>query len=104
MTRALLHFVKCDFGKGGVAFIERDIADMDLETTVADIASGQIDNVLAVYETCEEGPIFRDVTEDIAKAVMAVWADEDQPLQDWQHSFVELFVSVTAANSFRRAA
>ena len=77
---------------------------MDRKTTIADIASGQIENVVAVYEACEEGPIFRDVTEDIARDVMAIWSDENEPLQDWQHSFVELFVSVTAAASFRRAA
>ena len=100
----MLHFVKCDFGSAGLAFVQREPAEMDLATTIADIASGQIENVVAVYEACETGPIFRDVTEDVARTVQDIWVGQAEPLLDWQFEFIAHHVSVQAALSFRRAA
>lgn len=83
---------------------ERDVADTDRKTTVADISSGEIEDVVQVLEVNPVEGTCRDVTEDIAREVMTAWANDAEPLLDWQFDFVEQFVSMQAAQSFRRAA
>ena len=99
ITDRMIYIVVC-----GNILPERDTADLDRKTTVQDIAAGQFEGVTQILECNPVEGTCRNVSEDIAREVMEIWADEDEALQDWQHSFVELFVSVTAANSFRRAA
>jgi len=83
---------------------ERDVADTDRRTTVADIASGEIEDVVQILELNPVEGTCRDVTEDIARDVMTAWADDAEPLLCWQYEFVEQFVSMQAAQSFQRAA
>lgn len=61
------YFVLCRFSKGATAFIERDTADMDLQTTVNDILSLQIENPVQVF--CAEGGHWTDATEQVAQLV-----------------------------------
>lgn len=99
----MVYLVICGH-KSGPYIPERNIADMDRKSIVADIASGKIDDVLQVIEFNPIEGTSRDVTEDIAHDVMTVWADEGEPLLNWQFEFVEQFIGFRAANSFQRAA
>lgn len=81
---------------------ERDTADLDHVTTVRDIATGQFASVVQVLDPFEH--TSRDVTEDIAREVMALWTSQGESLSDWQYEFVEQHVSLQAARSFQRAA
>jgi transcriptional regulator NrdR family protein len=83
---------------------ERSVSDLDRASTVKDIAAGQIEDLVQVIECNVVEGTSRDVTSDIARDVMNIWANEAEPLADWQYVFVEMFVSKQAADSFRRAA
>lgn len=85
----LLHFILCDFGKNGREWIARDVGRMNRADTVEDIRSGEIKNVVRVLECSLEGPICRDVSEDILRAADR-WNDSDPPLSgtervNWLH-------------------
>lgn len=85
----LLHFILCDFGKIGREWIARDVGRMNRADTVEDIRSGEIANVLRVLECSLEGPICRDVTEDILRAA-GKWDEINPPLSgtarvEWLH-------------------
>lgn len=64
-----LYFVECDFGKAGLAFVERAPADMNRATTISDIAANQwnapVVKVLAVTPATNSS---EDVTEEILLA------------------------------------
>lgn len=79
---------------------ERDVKDMGREATIKDIAAGQFENLTRVLEL----PTGADVSEDLAKEVMTIWADAGEPLTYRQYEFVESFVGTRAARSFLRAA
>jgi hypothetical protein len=103
ITDQMTYIVICA-SESGPYVRERDVSDMGRKTTVADIASGQIEDVVQVLECNPVEHLCSDVTKDIAKDVMTVWAREAQPLRDWQFDFVEQLVSMQAAASFLRAA
>lgn len=84
--------------------IDRYTEELDRETTVKDIAGGQYDQLIQVLEINPVEGTCRDVTEDIGREVMTLWADEGEPLCDWQLDFVENFCGMQAAAAFRRAA
>ncbi|MDB5584853.1 MAG: hypothetical protein JWR80_10029 [Bradyrhizobium sp.] len=97
-----LPVVRAKNGKTIVA--ERDTADMDRLATIGDIADGQIEDLVQVLECNPVEGTCRDVTEDIARSVMHLWASQGEPLRDWQREFIELHISIQAANSFAREA
>ena len=90
--------------KDGDYVAQRPLSDLDRKTTIQDIASGEIEDLVQVLECNPAERICNDVTSDIAREVMEVWADKGEPLADWQYVFVEMHVSLSAARSFRRAA
>lgn len=90
--------------KSGAYVPERNVSDLGRAETIADIAAGQVENVVSVIEVNIADLTSRDVTSDIAREVMTLWANDGEPLTDWQRDFVEQLVSIEAANSFRRAA
>jgi hypothetical protein len=79
---------------------ERDVKDMDRAGTIKDIADGQFENLTRVLEIGSGA----DVTADLAKDVMTIWARSGEPLSYSQYQFVELHVGTRAARSFLRAA
>lgn len=79
---------------------ERDAKDMDRATTIKDIVDGQFQNLTRVIEVGTNN----DVTLDLAREVMTVWAHQGEPLSFWQYEFVELHIGTRAARSFLRAA
>jgi hypothetical protein len=90
--------------KDGAYLPERKLSDLDRATVIKDIADGQYEGLTQVIEFNPAEGICRDVTEDIAREVMTLWARQGEPLRNWQYEFVELHVSMQAAQSFRRAA
>jgi hypothetical protein len=83
---------------------ERDECDMDYITTLNDIADGQFAGLAQVIEINPAEHSSRDVTEDFAQAVSDIWADQGEPLLDWQREFVEAHLGVSFANQFAQAA
>ncbi len=83
---------------------ERDTSDFDRATTIKHIAEGQIENLVQVIELNPAEHTSRDVTEDIAREVMTIWAHQGEPLTFNQYSFVEFHVGTRAARSFLRVA
>lgn len=79
---------------------ERDVCDMDRATTIRDIADAQYDRLAQVIEINPVEGTCRDVTEDIAREVMTVFASQGEPLSRWQRDFVEQHVGMQAAASF----
>jgi hypothetical protein len=75
-----LYFVECDFGKAGLAFVERSPADMDRKTTVADIAANQWSaDVVKVLAVTPGDFSAEDVTEEILADAGLVSAEHDNP-------------------------
>ena len=90
--------------KGGAYLPERKLSDLDRATTVKDIAAGQYEDLIQVIELNPVENICRDVTEDIAWEVSALWSANGEPLSDWQQDFIEQTIGLEAARSFPRAA
>lgn len=94
-----VYFVLCQF-KSGRAWVERDPASMDFNSTVEDIADGQIEDMVSVLEIA--GGAATDATDKVSRAVMTKWAHEGEPLTHAQYNFVEMHVGTRAARSFLR--
>lgn len=99
----MLYLVICS-DKGAEYVAEREMSEMDSGTTLRDIAAGEWTNLSRVLVINPVEHICSDVTEEFTRSVMNLWANNDEPLTDWQRDFIEQHVSIQAANSFRRAA
>ena len=84
---------------GGAYMPERNETDLDRATTVKDIATAQLEGVTQVLECNPVEGTCRDVTEDIARDVMQVWADQAEPLAYWQRVFLESHIGVQATRA-----
>src|SRR5262245_18532217 len=65
-----LHFVLCDFGRSGQAYVETDPAESDASTIVRNLLRGQYDRPVRVLALNVEEGWVRDVS-DIATAQTA---------------------------------
>ena len=90
--------------KGGAYLPERKLSDLDRATVIKDIAGGQYEDLIQVIELNPVEGTCRDVTEDIAWEVSAIWSANGEPLSDWQQDFIEQTIGLEAARSFPRAA
>lgn len=90
--------------KGGAYLPERKLSDLDRATTVKDIAAGQYEDLIQVIELNPVEGICRDVTEDMAWEVSAIWSANGEPLSDWQRDFIEQTIGLAAARAFPEAA
>ncbi|MBN9601846.1 MAG: hypothetical protein J0G33_02835 [Afipia felis] len=70
---------------------ERDVADMDRKAVVADIACGELEDVLQVLEMNPAEHVCSDVTSDILReAAFSILNDTDyDDLNDWQRDFID---------------
>ncbi|WP_022723388.1 hypothetical protein [Rhodopseudomonas sp. B29] len=100
------YIVICAHHAGGYLLERNNLTDLSRSETITDIVSGEIDPkaVCQIIEIDLDAGTSRDATKDIARAVMTRWADRAEPLSQDEYEFVESFVSIQAANSFRRAA
>lgn len=60
----MIYFVQCRY-KSGLAWAERDPANMSRRDTIADICSGELPDVVTVLECNSVEHVCSDVTEDI---------------------------------------
>jgi hypothetical protein len=83
-----VYIVLNDFGQLGRAYVETDEAAADVQTVVNNISSGEYSNPIRVvaFNTAEEWS--RDVTEDIARALLEREAREGD-LSEPAKEFVE---------------
>jgi hypothetical protein len=62
-----LHFVLCDFGRSGQAYVETDLTEADASTIVRNLLQGQYDRPVRVLALNVEEGWVRDVSEIIAE-------------------------------------
>ena len=84
-----VHIVLDDFSKRGRVYRETDEAAADLATVVDDILSGQYNapSRIVAFNTAEGWA--RDVTEDVAREVLARAVEQDQPMPPSVRAFIE---------------
>lgn len=99
----MAYIVVCDGSDGGY-LPERKVSDLDRATVVKDIADGQYEGLTQVIEINPVEGTCRDVTEDIAWEVSALWSRDGEPLSDWQRDFIEQTIGIAAARAFPEAA
>ena len=90
--------------RSGEYLPEQNVSSLDRATVVKDIADGQYEDLIQVIELNPVEGTCRDVTEDIAWEVSAIWSANGEPLSDWQQDFIEQTIGLEAARSFPRAA
>ena len=84
-----LHFVLCDFGKYGKSYIETDPSEADRDTIVRNMIEGQYNHPLRVIALNPAEGWSRDVSEEIAKAVVTAAEADDRVLTAGTSAFVE---------------
>ena len=84
-----LHFVLCDFGKYGKAYIETDPSEADRDTIVRNMIDGQYGRPVRVIALNPAEGWSRDVSEEIAKAVLTAAEVEDRVLTAGTSAFVQ---------------
>ena len=95
-----VHFLLNDFGGLGRAYVETDEAEADQATIVDNILSGQYSSPLRVIAVNTTEGWARDVTEDIAHAVLDRARSDHRPIADSAQEFLErvLRISETSAD------
>lgn len=79
------YFVLCQF-KSGLVWAERNPANMSRRDTIADIMTGDLENVVKVMEANEAEHIWNDVTEDImaeAGCLLGIGVRTEQDALAW---------------------
>src|SRR5258708_13596817 len=84
-----LHFVLCDFGALGTAYVETVPAEVDRDTIIRNMMSGEYDHPLHVIAVNLAKGWARDVSEDIARALVETAVPSAQSLPPGTHGFVE---------------
>lgn len=79
---AMLYFIQCDFGKLGLAWLER--SDTSRTALIRDILSGEVQDVTAILECNPVEHVCSDVTADIL--AIAQREVEAQPInrEEWR--------------------
>jgi hypothetical protein len=80
----MLYFVQCDFGRRGLAWVER--SDCSRKATIRDIRSGELEDVICVLECNPVETICRDVTEDFL-----TFAREGDPLTETERERARIY-------------
>lgn len=81
--------ILCRADNGDIYSTERTLCNDDRAAVVRDIASGQIDNVLSVFEFNPAEQWSCDISEDIARDVLRYCFDEDGEIAPVCIDFVE---------------
>jgi hypothetical protein len=84
-----LHFVLCDFGHYGRAYVETDPTKADASTIVRSLLQGQYGRPLRVLALNTEEGWVQDVSQLIARKVRAVAHGEKQELTDGTRAFID---------------
>jgi len=84
-----LHFVLCDFGHYGRAYVETDPTRADASTIVRSLLQGQYGRPLRVLALNTEEGWVQDVSQLIARKVRAVAYHEQQELREGTRAFID---------------
>jgi hypothetical protein len=84
---ATLHFVLCDFGKLGQAYMETDPNEADRDAIVSGLVSGQYPRPLKVIALQPDGT-WRDVSIEIAWSAMKAAAVGGTSLPEGTRDFI----------------
>jgi hypothetical protein len=84
-----LHFVLCDFGRSGQAYVETDPTEADASTIVRNLLQGQYDHPVRVLALNVEEGWVQDVSEIVAAKVQEVARREEQGLTAGTRAFIE---------------
>jgi hypothetical protein len=84
-----LHFVLCDFGRSGQAYVETDPAEADASTIVRNLLQGQYSRPVWVLALNVEEGWVRAVSKIIAAKVRDVAWREKQNLTSGTRAFIE---------------
>jgi hypothetical protein len=84
-----LHFVLCDFGRSGQAYVETDPGQADASTIVRNLLEEQYDRPIRVLALNVEEGWVRDVSEIIASKVQDVALRGGQGLTAGTRAFIE---------------
>ena len=96
-----LHFIEIRYRKTAPFFVEREVHEMDLETTIRDIISGEVDYVARVLEVIP-GEVCRDISEDVARTIFDRYSHE--PFASDVADFLERHLPDSITTQLRRAA
>jgi hypothetical protein len=99
-----LYFVEADFGRHGRAFVETDRDKNSRQQVIADIAQGQLENVLQVLEIVEDEGSCRDVTEDIACDVRDWLSRENNGVRGALRDWIDHWCGPSTADQLNAAA
>ena len=84
-----VHFVLCDFGRAGLAYVETDPAEADATTVVQNLLHGQYERPVRVVALNADEGWARDVSETIAAKVRDVAGQEGRELTSGTLAFIE---------------
>jgi hypothetical protein len=84
-----LHFVLCDFGPSGQAYVETDPCGADASTIVRNLVNGQYDRPVRVLALNVEEGWVRDVSQLIAAKAQDVARRDGQELTGGTRAFIE---------------
>jgi hypothetical protein len=99
-----LYFVEADFGRHGRAFVETDRDKNSRKQVIADIAQGQIENVIQVLEIVEDEGSCRDVTEDIACDVRDLLGKDNNGVRGALRDWIDHWCGPSTADQLNAAA
>jgi hypothetical protein len=86
---ATLHFVLCDFGKLGQAYLETDPNEADRDAIVNGLVSGQYPRPLKIIALQPDGT-WRDASLEIARSAMKAAAAGGSSLPEGTRDFVAI--------------
>ena len=84
-----LHFVLCDFGALGSAYVETDPTKAGRDVIIRNMIAGEYDLPLHVISVNPAKGWARDVSEEIARALIEIVVRGDQLLPPGTRDFVE---------------
>jgi hypothetical protein len=87
-----VHFVLCDFGRSGLAYVETDPAEADSGSVVRNLLHGQYDRPLQVLALNAAEGWARDMSEAIAAKVRDVAEHEGRELTSGTLAFIETHI------------
>ena len=85
----LLHFVLCDFGRSGQAYVEADPMQADASTVVSNLLQGQYNRSVRLLALNVEEGWVRDVSQIIAAKVRDVAWHGERELTSGTRDFIE---------------
>jgi hypothetical protein len=85
------YLVVNDYGRFGVAYVETETAEADRETVIRSLITGQHSNVLSVIAFNVAEGWSRDVSAEIARAVLKRAIDGDDNLGPATKAFIDRY-------------